>query len=186
MEQQVDEKIVNVLENAVEQALTKLFKEHRENYYYITLTTFGECVCPVISAWSVEALEREASKSKTPETERQYLKWDYASSPYYAFGYDEFFGEAVALYDVRTAELDDDDDEAYENEMKIRLNSMEKVMHNLDRKGLFGQGETRLGVVINAEYMPPDYSNTERGIRLNPESAIKEWLEEAAEEENIE
>ena len=85
MEQQVDEKLVSVLENAVEQALTKLFKEHRENYYYITLTTFGECVCPVISAWSVEALEREASKSKTPETERQYLKWDYASSPYYAF-----------------------------------------------------------------------------------------------------
>ena len=105
MEQLVDEQLVSVLENAVEQALTKLFKEHRENYYYITLTTFGECVCPVISAWSVEALEREASKSKTPETERQYLKWDYASSPYYAFGYDEFFGEAVALYDVRTAEL---------------------------------------------------------------------------------
>ena len=41
MEQQVDEKLVSVLENAVEQALTKLFKEHRENYYYITLTEGG-------------------------------------------------------------------------------------------------------------------------------------------------
>lgn len=177
MEQQVDEKLVSVLENAVEQALTKLFKEHRENYYYITLTTFGECVCPVISAWSVEALEREASKSKTPETERQYLKWDYASSPYYAFGYDEFFGEAVALYDVRTAELDDDDDVAYKNEMDIRLNCMEQAMRNLDKKGLFGQGEKRLGIVINAEYMPPDNDNVERAKRLNPEDALKEWLE---------
>ena len=181
MNQQVDDKLVNVLEIAVEQALTKLFKEHCENYYYITLATFGECVCPVISAWSVEALEKEASKSDNPEMEKEYLKWDYASSPYYAFGYDEFFGEAVDLYNARTAELDDDDDDAYENEMKIRLNSMEKVMHNLDQKGLFGQGEKRLGVVINAEYMPPDYSNTERGIRLNPKEAIKEWLEEAAE-----
>ena len=182
MDQQVDEKLVDVLENAVEQALTKLFKEHCENYYYITLATFEECVCPVISAWSVEALDREAGKSDDPEKEREYLKWDYASSPYYAFGYDEFFGEAVALYDARSAELDDVDDDAYETEMNIRLNSMEKVMHDLDQKGLFGRGEKRLGVVINAEYMPPDYSNTERGIRLNPEKAIKEWLEQTEDE----
>ncbi len=186
MEQQIDEKLVSVLEDAVEQALTKLFKEHDENYYYITLATFGECVCPVLSAWSVEALEREASKAQNPETEKKFLKWDYASSPYYAFGYDEFFGDAVELYDARTAELDDDDDDAYEAEMNIRLNSMEKVMHDLDQKGLFGQGAKRLAVVINAEYMPPDYSNTERGIRLNPEEAIKVWLEEAAEEEDFE
>ena len=33
---------------------------------------------------------------------------------------------------------------------------MEQAMRNLDKKGLFGQGEKRLGIVINAEYMPPD------------------------------
>ena len=31
--------------------------------------------------------------------------------------------------------------------------------------------------------MPPEYSNTERTIRLNPKEAIEEWLKEAAEEE---
>ena len=31
--------------------------------------------------------------------------------------------------------------------------------------------------------MPPDYSNTERAIRLNPKDALVSWLEEAAEED---
>ena len=46
---------------------------------------------------------------------------------------------------------------------------------------MFGQGEQRLNIVINAEFMPPDYTNTERALRLNPQETLKEWLEEAAE-----
>ena len=49
-----------------------------------------------------------------------------------------------------------------EKEIQLRINSMEKVMHNLDVKGMFGRGEERLGIVINAEFMPPDFTNTER------------------------
>ena len=55
-------------------------------------------------------------------------------------------------------------------------------MHNLDMNGMFGQGEQRLGIVINAEFMPPDFTNTERALRLNPKEALEEWLEEIAEE----
>ena len=54
-------------------------------------------------------------------------------------------------------------------------------MHNLDNEGIFGTGEKRLGIVINAEFMPPDYTNTERALRLNPKEAIQEWLDEIAE-----
>ena len=58
---------------------------------------------------------------------------------------------------------------------------MEKAMANLDKEGLFGVGNQRLGIVINAEVMPPDYTNTERALRLNPREALTVWLEEVAE-----
>lgn len=72
--------------------------------------------------------------------------------------------------------------EEKQREIQIRINSMERVMHNLDEKGIFGHGKQRLGIVINAEFMPPDYTNTERALRLNPQEALVEWLEEIAEE----
>lgn len=69
-----------------------------------------------------------------------------------------------------------------DKEIQLRINSMERVMRNLDMNGMFGNGEERLGIVINAEFMPPDYTNTERALRLNPREALNEWLEEMAEE----
>lgn len=175
MSQAVDVELVSKIESAAEKALNRLFAEHNESFYYITLITFGECVCPFISAWSVEALDREAGKSEDPAKAKYYLKWDYAASPYCSFGYEDFFGELREVYEQRTSMLDDND--AYELEMDIRLNSMEQAMHDLDQKGLFGQGEKRSRIVINAEYMPPDNDNVERARRLNPEASLKEWLE---------
>jgi hypothetical protein len=70
----VDDELVLLIENAAEKALKKLFDEHDEKFYYITLATFGECVCPVLSAWSVEALEREANiKGYSEEEKAAYL-----------------------------------------------------------------------------------------------------------------
>mgnify|MGYP003884806335 CR=1 FL=1 len=57
-----------------------------------------------------------------------------------------------------------DNEKAYMKEYKIRLNSMEQAMVNLDKEGLFGTGNERLKIVINAEVMPPDYTNTERAL----------------------
>lgn len=182
MKQAIDIELVSKIESAAEKALTRLFAEHNESFYYITLVTFGECVCPFISAWSFEALEKEAEKSENAEQAKCDLKWDYAASPYCSFGYEDFFGELREVYELRTSRLADNDD-AYETEMEIRMNSMEQAMHNLDQKGLFGQGEKRLGTVINAEYMPPDNENVERAKRLNPEAALKEWLEVFEEDE---
>ena len=55
-------------------------------------------------------------------------------------------------------------------------------MKRLDNKGLFGEGEKRKNIVINVEVMPPDYTNTERALRLNPSESLTEWLATAAEE----
>ena len=55
-------------------------------------------------------------------------------------------------------------------------------MHNLDVNGMFGNGVKRLGIVINAEFMSPDFTNTERALRLKPREALDEWLEKIAKE----
>ena len=38
--------------------------------------------------------------------------------------------------------------EERQREVQVRINSMEKVMHNLDVKGMFGRGKQRLDIVI--------------------------------------
>ncbi len=63
------------------------------------------------------------------------------------------------------------------------LDTMERVMRTLDGQGIFGTGEKRRKMLVNAEVMPPDYTNTLRALRLNHRADIQEWLEEAAEGE---
>ena len=169
------------LEEATRKAIKKLFSENKENFYYCSLVTDEEGNCPVISAWSEEALERVLEEEIEPdediETVRLEYKWSYADSPYYAYG-EEFFEELEELFDDRMEDLDD---EQIEEEIDLRIEAMERVMAVLDQEGLFGIGDDRMKIVINAEIMPPVYENTERAIRLNPKDALKEWLEEIAE-----
>ncbi|MBE6754203.1 MAG: DUF4303 domain-containing protein [Ruminococcaceae bacterium] len=174
-----DSILVEAIQKAAYQAFSKLFSEHREQFYYCSLITTGEGLCPVVSAWSKEALERTAQQWDDVEKAKYYLKWSYAETPYFAFG-EEFFAEVGELFRQRMHGLSGDDE--IFGEIELRINSMERAMHNLDASGLFGAGKERLGMVINAEFMPPDYTNTERARRLNPEEALTEWLEEAAEE----
>ena len=55
-------------------------------------------------------------------------------------------------------------------------------MSTLDEQGVFGMGARRKCMLINAEVMPPDYTNTLRALRLNEKDDIKVWLQEAAED----
>ena len=177
-EKNFDSDLVEKIEDAVEKAVTKLFEDHKENFYYCSLITCGEAARPVLSAWSWEALDRLSENDE----DKLDLKWSYADSPYCMFG-EEFLSELDDIFQERPRVEDIDDDDEYDKEISIRINSMEKALSNLDKKGLFGVGEDRKKIVINVEFMPPDYSNTERAIRLNPEDALVSWLEEAAEEE---
>ena len=178
MNLEIDEKLVEIIQSATENALIKLFEEHDESFYYCSLITTGEGLCPIISAWSMEALERVANESGDVEEAKYYLKWSYSETPYFAYG-EEFFEDVRNVFIDRMNKLKTAEER--QREVQLRINSMEKVMHNLDAKGMFGQGEQRLNIVINAEFMPPDYTNTERALRLNPQETLKEWLEEAAE-----
>lgn len=163
----IDKRIVNVLKHAAKKSFESLFKEHEEQFYYCTFIQ-AEDGTPFIFACSYEGLDRTLEQNgidKNDENERSEFKWSYADSPYCAYGYD---------------------DEAYDREFEIRLNSMEEAMRQLDEEGLFGVGEERKKVVVIAEVMPPDYTYTERALRLNPREALTEWLEECAEDEDEE
>src|SRR5690606_28991837 len=109
------------------------------------------------------------------------LKWSHADSPYYGYG-EKYFAEVKRLFQARPTPSFEDDD-AWAAEHSLRLAAMESAMAQLDHEGLFGVGRGRLEVVINAEVMPPDYSNVGRARRLNPPEALREWLTEAAEVE---
>ena len=178
LELEIDNEIVLLIREATQKALKKLFDTHNEKFYYCSLITTGEGLCPVISAWSEEALEREANKAKDAAEAKYYLKWSYGESPYFAYG-EEYFADVNRVFLERMRKITTEDER--DREVRLRINSMEKVMHDLDADGLFGQGKKRLGIVINAEFMPPDFTNIERALRLNPNEALKEWLEEMAE-----
>lgn len=177
---EIDHELVLLIREATQKALEELFNTYHEKFYYCSLITTGEGLCPVISAWSEEALEREAKKAKVPEQARYDLKWSYGESPYFAYG-EAYFKDVNRVFLERMGKITTEKER--EREVMLRINSMEKVMHDLDAEGLFGQGEKRLGIVINAEFMPSDCTSTERALRLNPQKALEEWLEEMAEEE---
>lgn len=177
---ELDSQLSELIKQAARKAILKLFDEHKENFYYCSLITDGEGHCPVISAWSEEALEELLSQEEDAKAARLDYKWSYADSPYYAYG-ETFFAEVEKVFDERMDGLESDDE--IEEEINLRLSCMERAMADLDREGLFGTGKKRNHIVINAEIMPPDYTNTERGIRLNPKEALTEWLDEIAEED---
>lgn len=179
MKSEIDEFLVEIIQDAAYKAIKKLFQDHKEKFYYCSLITTGEGLCPIISAWSEEALERTAKVEQDVERAKYYLKWSYAETPYYAYG-EEYFEDVNRVFLERMRKLTTEKER--DHEIQLRINSMEKVMYNLDMDGIFGQGKERLGIVINAEVMPPDFTNTERALRLNPREALNEWLEEIAEE----
>ncbi|GGG69729.1 DUF4303 domain-containing protein [Paenibacillus radicis (ex Gao et al. 2016)] len=160
--------------------------ENGERYYYCTLFTTGEGHAPGISAWSWEALEREAARqedeSGTPEsTIAELIKWSYADSPYCCFA-DEEFNDVKQLFLELPAitELEADD---RNHEFEFRLKAMEMAMTMLDKEGLFALNQPRESVCVLVEVMPPDEINTEIALRLNQAEspAIQAWLAEAAE-----
>lgn len=171
------EEYFDVLYKATRAAFEKLF-ETKEHFYYCTLTTTGDGLTPVISAWSKEALEREADGDEDVKYD---IEWSYADSPYYAWEYDTF-EEVMDLLDERPKMSDMSADE-WEAELELRLDVMEEVMRKLDEEGMFSLTQDRGDIVIGAEIMPPDESNTERVSRLNDEDSemFCRWLEEVAE-----
>ncbi len=158
---------------ASKKAIASLFSSNDHRFYYCCLITTGEAHSPLLSAWSYEALEEACKSEQCVPAE---VKWSYADSPFCFFG-EHYFEDLKALFNERPAVSSSN------NEYSIRLHAMESALGKLDSEGIFGLGEERNSIYINVEVMPPDYTNTERAVRLNPQNAIQQWLEEAAEYE---
>lgn len=170
-----NEELVEIFVKAAGNAFFSLKENYKEQFYYYAFI-FDEGMHPYISAWSYEALDKSISDNKITDEEKSWWKWDYSDSPYVVYGYDEFFNEVSELLDKRASELSDD--ELYDMEWDIRVNSMEEAMKRLDQSGLFGINDDRKRVVINVEIAPPDCSEYNRALRLNPESSLlSEYLE---------
>ena len=175
-----EDELVDAVEDAAGRAAMELFEKTQESFYYVSLITSGEACAPCLVAWSHEALQRVTRGSARLTYE---LKWSYADSPYFDWGH-EYFEGVRRLFGLRP-QLDFAAPVQWDLEHELRLRAMEKAMLRLDRRGLFGSGEQRQSVVINVEVMPPDYTNTERALRLNPRGALPEWLETVAEERHV-
>ena len=166
-----NEELIEALVKAARAAFLSLKETTKENFYFYAFI-FDEGLHPYISAWSYEALEKSIIEQQISDEDKSWWKWDTADSPYAVYGYDEFFGEVSELLDKRASELSDD--ELYEIEWGVRIDSMEEAMKRLDTSGLFGTGKERERVVINVEQAPPDGDGSEykRALRLNPSSAL--------------
>ncbi len=172
--------LADVIETATRRAVTALFREHPEHFYYLSLITTGEAHPPFLAAWSVEALETAVRGQADMSQARQNLRWSYAESPYMCYG-EHLFAEVNRLFSLRPQVSVVTAEEEWMREYEIRVRAMETAMKRLDQQGLFGVGLARVAIVINIEVMPPDFTNTERARRLNPPEALVEWIKEAAE-----
>ena len=123
--------LIAAITKAARMAFQKLFS-NGEHFYYCALLTTGEGFAPIISAWSWEALGRVIQSNS--ETYAQSIKWSYADSPYYAFGYDEYFSDVKQIFEHR-ANIDSLNDEEWGKEqMKRHFNKPSKYLLDLQTK----------------------------------------------------
>ena len=165
--------VTQAIADATRAALLDLFSSTAEQFYYISLSSTEEAAVPILSAWSHEALKKEKSQES--------IKWSSSDSPYSMYGWDTHF-DAVHEIFSRLPELDGSvSEQDWKEEYEFCFSCMEDALAILDREGLFGTGIEREQCVVIAEVVPPDSSNTDRALRLNPAAALVEWLREAAE-----
>jgi hypothetical protein len=171
--------LTDTIAEATRNAVVRLFREHPGHFYYCSLITTGEANAPFLSAWSEESLDATTTAQADAASARHAIKWSYADSPFCDFASEQF--EAVRALFLQRPVLDPSDEMRWMAEWQLRVDAMEAAMARLDAEGVFGRGQERARIVINVEVMPPDHTNTERAIRLNPRAALENWLKEAAE-----
>jgi hypothetical protein len=174
--------LVDAIADGARKAFSSLFQDKPGYYYYCSLITTGEALPPALVAWSYEALAAATASDKNPEAAQRAMKWSYGDSPFFCYG-KKLFEKVNSLFRERPQLTHELSNEQWEAEYQFRLDAMEAAMALLDREGVFGTGAARLRTVVLVEVMPPDFTNTERAMRLNPPEALKEWLQEAAEKE---
>jgi hypothetical protein len=167
-----------VIEQATRTAVTRLFEQFPcEDFYYLALVTTGEAHPPIFIAWSQQALLRASNGDASAIAG---LKWNHAETPYFAFADDCF--DSVRSEFLRRPAMDPFCEASWEKEYRFRIGAMVHALKRLDSERLFGTGQERLKIYINVEVQPPDSTNTDRALALNPRYGMLEsWLNEASE-----
>lgn len=171
--------LVNEIKIAVTYSVGELFNKHpNEDFYYISLITSGEAHSPILSAWSYQELRKLSNNDKEEE---RLIKWSYADSPYTRYK-NTFFQKVEQIFESRDTKNINERD--FSDEFDFRINAMVAAMHQADVNGVFGNGDSRLNLLINVEVMPPDETNVIRAKELNPKNSkiLPIWIEEAGEE----
>ena len=166
--------IIEVLYEAVEKSFLSLFTDHGDEHFYYCTIVMTEAGTPCISAQSYESLDKYIKENGMSDEDNADCKWSWADSPYFAYGYDEYFNKVEELFEERFADAESDNRQ-YENEYKTWLEAMETVMKMLDQKGIFGKGKNRDEIFIFSEEAPPDDESEafyKCGERLNPPHSI--------------
>jgi hypothetical protein len=168
------EELEAAIATAARLAIASLFQSHPGRYYYLVLVTTGEAAYPFLSAWSEEALSEVASHASDPAAQEE-MRWSYADSPFCCYGL-EYFEGVKALFAGRPRMDPSGPASAWHEEWQVRVDAMANALAALDAEGLFGAGSERHRIFINVEVAPPDDTNVERAVLLNPAEAALPWL----------
>jgi len=104
-------------------------------------------------------------------------KWNFADSPYYAFG-EEYFKPVQSLLDTYPSIFEMEDEDEIEREFELRVSAMVQAMQKMDQEGIFSINQPREQVYINVECIPNDNSDVDRALLLNEAKNIQEWLKD--------
>lgn len=177
------DKIFELLLNASEKGFKRLFEDHNEHFYYCSLVMM-EVATPCITAMSDETYNQLLGDSGegnfSPEENEAYYRWAYAESPYFGFGYDDYFKEVNEFFckDV-SYKLPDDE---YEERVVDWLIAMRKVMKTLKDKGIFNS-TCNENVFLFAEQQPPETDiNIDNAHYLNEDNVFKIWYKDNKDE----
>ena len=174
------------LADALRKTLSDLKQDYpNDTFYYFALTTVGEALSPGHSIWSEELLDSEAERQSIKykrdlETIKRNIRYSYADSPLF-YHYGQHFKKVEELYLNRRPNIDDLNDEDWEKEFKLRINSMINALKRVDEEKYFGIGKERENWFLNVEVNPPDGSNQIRAENFNSKEKIQEWLDNGGE-----
>ena len=153
-----------------------------EFFYYVTIVFTEEGFGPTFSAWSREALQREAALRSRDVGFTRAVKWSYADSPYCDYHGDVFsplrdiFNSRPSIQQLGLTK--------WQAELNFRLNLFEIALQRLDQEGFFSINQPREQLLLAVEVMPPISDNISFVKRLNNvrSPAYLSWFEEAAED----
>lgn len=166
---------------AVRDVCNDLFSNN-ENFYYVTIVFTEEGFGPTFSAWSREALQREAALHSQDVNFARAVKWSYADSPYCDY-HGEVFSPLRDIFNSRPS-IQQLGLTKWQVELHFRLSLFETALQRLDQEGLFSKNQPREQLLLAVEIMPPISDNISFVERLNDvdSSAYLSWFDEAAED----